>query len=69
MKEHGQSVQFITFAKTQFSASVSEGDWDPHSILQSWIREAKKGLFLLIRICTFVTHLEVNKSICQRQTD
>ena len=32
MKEHGQSVQFITFAKTQFSASVSEGDWDPHSI-------------------------------------
>ena len=63
---------------TQFNASVSERESSKHNILvtklrfstgrssfQWWIRKAQKPLMLGIRICKFVTHSDVNKSICQ----
>ena len=34
----------------------------------SCLREEKKGLLLGHRVCKFVTHSDVNKSVCQRQT-
>lgn len=67
---------------TQFNASVSEGELSRHNILvtkiafstwwssfQSWIHKAYKCLMLGIRICKFLTHSDVNKLICQWQTD